>query len=86
MIQLEFGHPMNTMVCIGLVGSSSDLEDVSEPTDVETRSRIAKPLKGSPQIVLNDSGVDKGSRDVVSLVSWRQLNFVTHLRTRIRLV
>ena len=47
---------------IDLVGSSSDGDDDSKQTDVETRFRIAKLPKSSPQAVPNDSGVDEGSR------------------------
>ena len=38
------------------VGSSSDEEDLLEPSDSETRSEIAKPSKGSPQTVPNNTG------------------------------
>ena len=46
---------------MGPVGYSSDEEDNPEPTDLEKRSRIAKPSKGKPQTTLHNSGVDKGS-------------------------
>ena len=39
----------------------ADDEDNSELTDLETRSTITKPLKGSPQNVPNDSGVEKSA-------------------------
>ena len=47
---------------IGSAGSSADEEDNSEPTDLETRSTVAKPLKGSPQNPPNDSDVEKSLR------------------------
>ena len=42
---------------IGPVGSSSDEED-----SLETKSDVTKPLKGSPQTILNDSDVDSCSK------------------------
>ena len=46
---------------IGPVGSS-DEEDNSESRDLEARSRVEKPPKGSSRTSRIDSGVDKGLR------------------------
>ena len=67
-------YDCNNAMGAGPVGSSSEGKDNSEPADLETRSKIAKPPKGSPQTVPNDSGVDKGLRGWVGLVCWRQLS------------
>ena len=64
---------------IGPVGSSADEEDDSELAHLETRSAIAKPLKGSPQTVLNDSVVEKSSKGYMAvLISWRHLSLDEH--------
>ena len=61
-------------MAIGLVGST-DEEDNSEQTDLEIRSGIAKPLKGSPQNIPNDSGVDKSPRGYGSASLLEALEF-----------
>ena len=71
-------HEYDGVMKIGPVGSSSDEKDNPEPTDLETRSRIEKTPKGSPQTALNNSGVDKSPKgDVAVLVSWRQLSLTS---------
>ena len=60
---------------VGSVGASAYDEDNSEPTDLETGSTIAKPLKGSPQNDPNDSGVEKSARGFGSASLLEALKF-----------
>ena len=60
---------------IGPAGSSADEEDNSEPTDLETRSTIAKPLTGSPQNSPNDSGVETSLRGYICASLLEALRF-----------
>ena len=60
---------------IGPVGSSAEEEDKSKLADLETRPGKAMPLKGSPQDVPNDSGVEKSSRGYGSASLLEALEF-----------
>ena len=59
---------------MGIGVASPDEEDNSEPTDLETRSTIAKPLQGS-QNVPNDSGIEKSPRGYGSASVLEALEF-----------
>ena len=62
-------------VAIGPASSSADEQDSSEPTNLEIRSTIVKPLKGSPQNVPKDSGVAKARGEGISLLDLEALKF-----------
>ena len=55
-------HDYDNVMGVGPASTPSDDETDSERTDLETRSDDTEPLKGSPQMVLNPSGVDESSR------------------------